>query len=90
MEIEGEYPLYKIDEIERVRLLFSKFFVKSTDNSHLNIKAKFENIYDPGKVLKSSHKDLIVSILLQRKIVMMIGEEGHINFMNNLYQSEFV
>ena len=65
------YPIIYVDEVEEVRLLFSKFFRLSTDNAELNIPSKLENIYNYDEFKHSGNKDLITSNYFLRKIVMM-------------------
>ena len=61
------------------------FFTRVTDNTELVIPSKHENIYNQDEINKNSRKDLIVSIMLSRKVIMMIVEEGTCNFMNFKY-----
>jgi ribosomal protein L11 methylase PrmA len=82
------YEVTHIDEVEEVKLQFSKFFKQSTDNSHLNIPSKLDNIYNQDEINKNSRRDLIVSNLLARKIVMIYEEFGGKNFMNEKYQNK--
>ena len=44
MQQPKTYEVEQIDEVEEVRLQFSKFFKQTTDNSHMNIPSKLENI----------------------------------------------
>jgi hypothetical protein len=85
MQVPKTYEVEQIDEVEEVRLQFSKFFKQTTDNSHLQIQSKLDNIYNQEEINKSSRKDLIVSNLLNRKIIMMHEEYGAKNFMNERY-----
>ena len=48
------YPITHIDEVEQVRLLFSKFFKATTDFRHLDVESKVMNIYNQGELYKSS------------------------------------
>ena len=75
------YPIIYVDEVEEVRLLFSKFFRLSTDNAELNIPSKLENIYNYDEFKHSGNKDLIASNYLLRKIVMMYQAEECRNFL---------
>ena len=54
MELEQEYPITHIDEVEQIRLLFSKFFKATTNFTHLNVSSKVNNIYNQEALYKSS------------------------------------
>lgn len=77
------YPVVYVDEVEQVRLLFSKFFRLSTDNAEFNIPSKLENIYNYDEFKHSGNKDLIASNYLLRKIVMMYQAEECRNFLHH-------
>ena len=46
MEVQKDYPITHIDEVEQVRLLFSKFFKATTNFAHLNVESKIDNIFN--------------------------------------------
>lgn len=89
-ELESEKPVvYEetvINEVEKIQLVFSKFFRTSTDFSQLIIPSKQNNIYNMEEINKQARKDLIIANILSSKVVMMIEEEGERNFMNMHYQ----
>lgn len=90
MELEKYYPETEVQEVDQVRIMFAHFFVQSTDFSYLNIPAKLDNIHNQREIDKSSYRDLITSILLQRKVVMMIEMNGAKNFVYEGYQRTFL
>ena len=83
MQEPKHYPVVYVDEVEQVRLLFSKFFRLSTDNAEFNIPSKLENIYNYEEFKHSGNKDLIASNYLLRKIVMMYQAEECRNFLHH-------
>ena len=46
MQQQKTYFNEYVDEVEEVRLQYSKFFKQTTDNSHLQITSKLDNIYN--------------------------------------------
>ena len=56
-----------------------------TNNDYMYIQSKHENIYNKQEYELNSCKDLIVSILLSRKVVMMVGDESMRNLWNHKY-----
>lgn len=49
-----------INEIEKVRLMFSQFFSTTTDFSGMQVPSKHANIYNIEQINKESRKDIIL------------------------------
>ena len=82
----GVYDITHIDEVEELKIQFSRFFRQGTNNSELFVPSKYDNIYNLDEIQQSTRKDLIIKNLLARKVIMMNGEEASKNFMHRNYQ----
>lgn len=82
----GEYEITHIDEVEELKIQFSKFFRQGTNNSELFVPSKYDNIYNLEEIQQSAKKDLIIKNLLARKVIMINAEEASKNFMHRDYQ----
>ena len=82
----GVYEITHMDEVEELKIQFSRFFRQGTNNSDLIVPSKYDNIYNLDEIQQSTKKELIIKNLLARKVIMINGEEASKNFMHRRYQ----
>ena len=82
----NKYEITHIDEVEELKIQFSRFFRQGTNNSDLIVPSKYDNIYNYDEIAQSTRKELIIKNLLARKVIMINGEEASKNFMHRQYQ----
>ena len=80
-----EYNETTINEIEKIQLVFAKFFTGATDSSDLDIQPKKNNIYNMSEIQAFANRELIIKNLMAAKVVMMLEEEGDRNWLHYCY-----
>jgi hypothetical protein len=50
IDTPGEYEITHMDEVEELKIQFSRFFRQGTNNSDLIVPSKYDNIYNLDEI----------------------------------------